>query len=359
MKKVVVGLSGGVDSSVTAYLLKKQGYEVIGVTMQIPKEGNSDKVEEGYNADILDANSIADYLGIKTYVVDKRKEFDEIVIKYFIDSYNNGRTPNPCIMCNPMIKWNAMMEVADKVGADYVATGHYANVVQLPNGRYTLLNAKNEKKDQTYALFRLSQEQLARTIMPLGRFGSKDQIREIAKEAGIIVADKKDSQDMCFIPDGRYANYIRKRTGKRAVPGNILLQDGTVVGRHKGIIFYTVGQRKGIKLDLGRKMFVKDIRPESDEVVIAPIDDLYRTDVIANNINYMGIDSIPKDLRAFAKIRYSHEGAYCTANITEDGLLKCTFDSPQRAITKGQGLVLYDDEGHILCGGEIIAGGET
>ncbi|MBE5959238.1 MAG: tRNA 2-thiouridine(34) synthase MnmA [Lachnospiraceae bacterium] len=353
MEKVVVGLSGGVDSAVTAYLLKKQGYEVIGVTMQIPKEGNSEKKENGYNSDILDANKIAEQLGITNIVVDKRKQFDEIVIKYFIDSYNNGRTPNPCIKCNPMIKWNALLEVADRVGAKYVATGHYANVEKLPNGRYSISTADSVKKDQTYALFRLSQEQLARTLTPLGKY-EKTEIRAIAKEAGIIVADKKDSQDMCFIPDGKYANYIRKRTGERATPGNILLQDGTVVGRHKGIIFYTVGQRKGIKLDLGRKMFVKELRPESDEVVISPIEGIYTTDVYAADINYMGIESVPKNLRAFAKIRYSHEGGYCTANITEDGLLKCVFDQPQRAITKGQGLVLYDEEGHILCGGEIV-----
>lgn len=352
-KKVVIGLSGGVDSSVAAYLLKEQGYEVIGVTMQIWEDSVAEKDGETGILAVDDAKKIANQLGIPHYVLDFKDIFREKIVSYFIESYNNGRTPNPCMRCNRYVKWEALLSKAKELGADYVATGHYAKIKKLENGRYTIANADSKTKDQTYMLFRLSQEQLAHTLMPLGSY-EKTEIREIAEKIGLVVADKPDSQDMCFIPDGRYANFIWKETGKRAVPGNFVSVDGEVLGRHKGIIFYTAGQRKGLKLDLGKKTYVKEIRPETNEVVVSDIDGIFSKELIASNLNYMGADKVDGELRAFAKIRYSHAGAYCTIEQIGPDMIKCVFDEPQRAITPGQGLVVYDSDGNILLGGEII-----
>lgn len=351
-KKVVVGLSGGVDSAVSAYLLKQQGYDVIGATMQIwQDEIPKDKENTGITA-VDDARKIAEQLGIQHYVLNLRAEFKQNVVSYFIDSYNKGRTPNPCIRCNRYVKWEALLDRAKEFGAEYVATGHYAKIVKLDNGRYSITNAASATKDQTYALFQLTQEQLAHTIMPLGDY-EKTEIRRIAGEAGIFVAQKKDSQDMCFVPDGRYANFIWRETGERAVPGNFVDVEGNILGKHKGIIFYTVGQRKGIHLNLGKKIFVKEIRPRTNEIVVAEIEDLYTRKLYADNVNFMGIDKIEAPMRAFAKIRYSHKGAACTVEQTGKSSVKCVFEEPQRAITPGQGLVVYNFEGNILLGGEI------
>lgn len=354
-EKVVVGLSGGVDSAVAAYLLKQQGYEVIGVTMQVWQQDMTYKNGKTGIAAVDDAKLVAKQIGIRHEVLNFHQVFRDNVISYFIESYNNGRTPNPCIRCNRSVKWEALLTEANRMGAKYVATGHYANIIKLPNDRYSLSNAKSATKDQTYTLFYLTQDQLSHTIMPLANY-EKTEIREIAKEAGIVVADKKDSQDMCFVPDGRYANFIWKETGERAVPGNFVTIDGEVIGRHKGIIFYTVGQRKGLNLDLGKKTFVKEIRPETNEVVVAGADDMFTRELTANNLNFMGIgeNELAAPIRAWAKIRYSHKAAECTLELTGPDTVHCEFDQPQRAITPGQGLVVYSDEGHILFGGEII-----
>lgn len=351
-KKVVVGLSGGVDSAVAAYLLKQQGYEVIGVTMQIWKQRVSRQEETGI-LEVDDARKIAEQLGIEHHVLNFKDVFQEKIVNYFIESYNNGRTPNPCIRCNRLVKWEALLSKAKEFGAEYVATGHYAKIKKLENGRYTIANADSAEKDQTYTLFNLTQEQLMHTMMPLGSF-EKAEIREIAEREGIVVAKKPDSQDMCFIPDGRYANFIWRETGKRAVPGNFVSVEGEILGRHKGIIFYTVGQRKGLNLGLGKKMFVKEIRAETDEVVVAEADEIFTTTLTANRLNFMGIEKIEEPIRAFAKIRYSHKGADCTIEPIGEDSIRCIFDEPQRAITPGQGLVVYDFDGNILCGGEII-----
>lgn len=341
-KKVVVGMSGGVDSAVCAYLLKQQGYEVIGATMQVWQQ----------NSEVEDAKRIAKQLGIQHYVIDLRECFRKDVISYFIDSYNQGRTPNPCTKCNRHVKWESLLNCAAEHGAEYVATGHYAKINKLENGRYSVANAASAKKDQTYMLFRLTQEQLRNTIMPLGDY-EKTDIRKIAEEVGIIVAQKKDSQDMCFVSDGRYANFIWRETGERAIPGNIVDVDGNILGRHKGILFYTVGQRKGLHLDLGKKMFVKEIRSETNEVVVSEIEGLYTNELYAYKLNFMGIEKIESPIRVFAKIRYSHKGGKCTIEQVGEDMVKCVFDEPQRAITPGQGLVVYDFEGNILFGGEI------
>ena len=263
-KTVVVGLSGGVDSSVTAYLLKKQGYNVIGVTMQVWQKDIPESGETGI-AEVEDARKVAEYLGIPHYVLNFNEEFHKNVIEYFVKTYNDGKTPNPCVVCNRYVKWQALREKAGNLGADYIATGHYAKIEKLENGRYAIKNSKTAKKDQTYALHLLNQEQLEHTIMPLGIY-EKDEVRKIAERVGIPVAHKKDSQDMCFIPDGKYANFIYKETGKWAIPGDIVTMDGEVVGKHKGIIYYTIGQRKGLGIAFGKPMFVLDINPKQTKL---------------------------------------------------------------------------------------------
>ena len=356
MKTVVVGMSGGVDSSVAAYLLKKQGYRVIGVTMQIWQDEDPQKMEEnggccGLSA-VDDARRVASALDIPYYVMNFKQEFQQYVIDYFVKEYENGRTPNPCIACNRFVKWEALLTRSLSIGADYIATGHYARIEQLPNGRYALRNSAVPAKDQTYALYSLTQEQLSRTLMPVGAY-SKEEIRSIAEEIGLTVAQKPDSQDICFVPDGDYAAFIEAETGKSAEKGNFVAPDGTILGRHQGIIHYTVGQRKGLGIALGYPVYVLEIRPETNEVVLGTYEESLTRTVRAVSLNFMSEQDLPEPKRVFAKIRYNHRGAWCTAERTGEDEIVCTFDEPQRAVTPGQALVLYDGE-YVLGGGMII-----
>ncbi|MGN0382792.1 MAG: tRNA 2-thiouridine(34) synthase MnmA [Eubacterium sp.] len=354
-RTVVVGMSGGVDSSVAAYLLKEQGYNVIGVTMQIWQEESIEAQEEkggccGISA-VDDARKIASKLGIPYYVMNFRDEFQKNVIDYFTDSYIRGETPNPCIACNRYVKWEALLKRSIEIGADYIATGHYARIEKLKNGRYAIRNSVTASKDQTYALYNLTQEQLAHTIMPVGEY-SKDRIRQIANEAGLFVAQKPDSQEICFVPDNDYAGFIhRERPDAEFTQGNFVWQDGTIAGKHKGIINYTVGQRKGLGIAFGRPVFVTEIRPKTNEVVLGEAEDVFSRELYADNINCMAIPSFGEKIRAVAKIRYSHKGAPCTV-IKEGALLHIIFDEPVRAVTPGQAVVLYDGE-YVLGGGTI------
>lgn len=356
MSKVVVGMSGGVDSSVAAYLLKQQGYEVIGVTMQIWQDAERIVEEEnggccGLSA-VEDARRVAAQLEIPYYVMNFKDSFQKNVVDYFVEEYLNGRTPNPCIACNRYVKWESLLQRSLSIGADYIATGHYARIVKLPNGRYTLRRSATLAKDQTYALYNLTQEQLQRTLMPVGEY-SKEEIRKIAEDIQLQVANKPDSQDICFVPDGDYAGFIEKTAGKQLQRGNFVTVDGTVLGEHKGIIHYTVGQRKGLGLALGYPAFVLEIRPETNEVVIGTHEESMAKSLRAGNLNFMSIEDLTEPLRVFTKIRYNHRGVWATIEKTGEDEILCTFEEPQRAVTPGQAVVFYDGE-YVLGGGTIL-----
>lgn len=356
-EKVVIGMSGGVDSSAAAYLLKEQGYDVIGVTMQIWQADDVQTMEQeggccGLSA-VEDARRTAAQLGIAHYVMNFRQEFQTHVIDYFIAEYGLGRTPNPCIACNRYVKWESLLQRSISIGADYIATGHYAQIVKLSNGRYTLHQSVSAQKDQTYALYNLTQQQLSHTLFPVGAY-TKEQVREIARQAGLHAAQKPDSQEICFVPDNDYAAFICRSTGRQEPEGNFVTKSGSILGRHKGISHYTIGQRKGLGLALGRPVFVTEIRPDTNEVVIGEHADLMATELEAEHINYMAVQHLEPGQRMTAKIRYSHKGEDCEiAEVSENGdYIRLKFDHPVRAVTPGQAVVLYKD-GCVIGGGTI------
>lgn len=352
-KKVVVGMSGGVDSSVAAYLLKEQGYDVIGVTMQVWQEDEEYEANEGGCCSLSaveDARMVAYKLDIPFYVMNFKDIFKKNVIDYFIDEYMEGRTPNPCVACNKYIKFDALLKKAMDLGADYVATGHYATI-EKDGDRYLLRKSEDDRKDQTYALYNLTQHQLAHTLMPCGEY-KKDRIREIAKEIGLIVHNKKDSEEICFIPDNDHGSYIKKQAPNKVREGYFVDKHGNLLGKHKGIVYYTIGQRKGLGIALGKPVFVTDINPLTNTVVLGSEEDIFKTKLVAKDINFIPFDNLESTMEVEAKIRYSAKPAKAWISPIGEGKIKVIFEDKQRAITKGQSVVFYNKD--LLIGGGII-----
>lgn len=352
--KALIAMSGGVDSSVAAYLMRKQGYECIGATMKlyhnedicIPKDHSCCSLD-----DVEDARAVAASMDIPYYVFNFSERFKEEVMDKFVHCYECGITPNPCIDCNRYLKFEYLYNRAKELGYDYVVTGHYAQIkYDASIGRYLLCKAVDASKDQSYVLYSLTQNQLAHTQFPLGGM-PKSKTREIAEQQGFINAKKHDSQDICFVQNGNYAEFIEDYTKKTYPEGNFVDVHGNILGRHKGIIRYTIGQRKGLGLSLKEPMYVMEINTTDNTVVLGRDADLFTDTLIANDINLISIPRIDGEMRIKAKVRYRHTEQPATVTQIDDDTIKVVFDEPQRAITKGQAVVLYD--------GDIVVGGGT
>ena len=352
MPKAIIAMSGGVDSSVAAFLMKEQGYDIIGITLKLHSENNI--IEEQScctQQDIIDAKTVCDRLGVEHRVVNLESNFKEYVIDRFINSYISGGTPNPCVDCNRFIKFSKLLEIAKEEGYDYVVTGHYARTAYCEeSGRYLLKKGIDESKDQSYVLYSLNQEALSHIKLPLGEL-SKAKVREIALENGFINASKKDSQDICFVPDGKYADFITSFTGITFPDGDFVDLSGNVLGTHKGIIRYTIGQRRGLNLALPQSMYVCKKDVDSNTVTLCLDHELWSSELTADDVNLISIKEINKPIKVKAKIRYKHDEANATVSMISDDKIKIVFDEPQRAITKGQAVVMYD--------GDTVVGGAT
>lgn len=350
-KKVMIGMSGGVDSSVAALLLKQMGHQVAGVTFRLWDSGDSQ--EEDPN--VRDAKIVCGRLEIPHYMLDLRGLFRESVVNYFLREYEAGRTPNPCVACNRTIKFGAFLEKAREMGYDTIATGHYAQVLwDEGEKKYLLRPGKIEKKDQSYVLYMLTQEQLSHILMPIGTY-SKEEVRLIAKEHGLIVAEKPDSQDICFVPGGDHAAFLREYSGHSGAPGNFVDPSGTVLGPHEGLWNYTIGQRKGLGLSLNAPAFVSGIDAATGAVTVTTCpEELMSRDVLVGNVSWMMGEPPPQPVSWKVKIRYAHRAAQATVTPLENGRAQVRFDSPQRAVTPGQAAVFYTPDGTLMGGGTIL-----
>jgi tRNA-specific 2-thiouridylase len=361
--KVLVAMSGGVDSSVAAALLKEQGYDVVGVTMQIWDKGKGMRDEEEGSRSccsvsaVDDAKRVAGILGIPHYVLNYRKMFEEKVIKDFIREYAAGRTPNPCIRCNEFLKFDALIKKADELGADYVATGHYARVnskfkIKNSKVRYELLKGKDKTKDQSYVLYTLNQKNLARILFPLGGL-TKNEVRKIARSHKLPVADKKESQEICFVPDDDYGKFLKKSMGDKIRSGPIINTEGKVIGKHNGIVFYTVGQRRGLGIAAGHPLYVVKIDKKKNAIVVGNKEEALGRELVADRVNYILGEAPKSKLGVKAKIRYNTNEADVKVIPIGKNKVRVKFKKPQHAITPGQSVVFY--KGDSVLGGGIIS----
>lgn len=356
-KSALIAMSGGVDSSAAAQLMLEAGYRCEGCTMKLYRNGKGELCRAKSCCslrDMDDAAKVAALLEIPFSVVDLTGTFREKVVDKFVRVYEEGGTPNPCIDCNRYLKFDALLRLAEEKGLSCVVTGHYARI-ERSGDKVLLKKGLDEAKDQSYVLYMLTQAQLARIRFPLGD-KTKEEIRALAGDMGFPNAQKPDSQDICFVPDGDYASFIERERDVAFPEGNFVTRDGIVVGKHKGVIHYTVGQRKRIGIALGYPVFVLEIRPETNEVVVGRREESLIRRVRADNLNFMSVEDLTEPRRLWAKIRYNHKGAWCMAQKTGENEICCTFDIPQQGAAPGQALVLYD--GEYVLGGGTITGGE-
>ena len=353
-KKVLVAMSGGVDSSAAAMLLQEQNYDVVGVTMKMFANEDLGLTEDSTCcslSDVEDAKLVAHKLDIEHYVFNFAPCFKRTVIDHFIAEYENGRTPNPCVDCNKHVKFGELFNRARLMGCEYLSTGHYARIMQDPNSkRYLLARGDDPTKDQSYMLFNLTQEQLAHIILPLADL-TKTEIRAMCEAKGLLNARKPDSQDICFVPDGDYATFIARNSKKESLPGKFVHLDGTILGTHQGLVHYTIGQRKGLGIAYEYPLYVIDKDIEKNTVILGPNTALFQPALLAENCNFITIDNLTEPLRVTVKTRYRQKDVPATIETCGDEV-KVIFDEPQRAITPGQAVVFYD--GDYVVGGGII-----
>jgi tRNA-specific 2-thiouridylase len=355
-KTALVAMSGGVDSSVAAYLLKEKGFNLIGVTMKTWGYDDIPEKDSGCCSleTIYSARNVASALGFNHYTLDFIEKFNEVVISDFIDEYMKGNTPNPCVLCNKAIKWGALLEKAEALGADYIATGHYANVeYNNETNRYYITNSADESKDQSYALWRLSQYALSKTIFPLGKY-TKSKVRSIAKKLNLKPAETPDSQEICFVPNNNYRELLQIRLPelKNKLAGGDILYHGEKIGKHKGYPYYTIGQRRGLNISVGKPVYVSKIDAEKNVVYVDDEVGLYNTAFTTRDINLMLYEKLDKPINASVKIRYKDIGDEAVIEQIDDGHIKVTFSKPKKSITPGQSAVFYD--GDKVIGGGII-----